>query len=397
MTTYLFRSSDAGAPTLSGTASALIGILDACLKNGYNSKTVTITRSGSTATVTCTSHGFVQWQTVQISGATETEYNGKFLITSAPTSNTFTVTVSGSPSTPATGTITAKVAPMGWTKDYTGTNKAVYRMPTGTPRHYLRVYDADAQYSRVRGFESMSDVDTGTGLFPTTAQVPSEGLYWYKSDAASGAARDWIVFGDDNVFYIFLCQSTGSWAGSYVFMTYFGLPTSFRSGDSYHTMIGGGESSSYANPPNYSPGTFTYDITLTSTSWTIGKYMPRELFQEGSAIPFNQVVSGGIQTVSTNNPVNNVFGSGAIPFPNQADGGLYASRIVIGNYRGARGRLRGVYAPAHFRPYDHATVITGSGDLTGKTLYMVNLALTSTTRGSGGGGILLEISDTWSA
>lgn len=46
---FLLRSTDTGAPTLNGTAGSLIALLDACLVNGYNSKTVTITRTGTTA------------------------------------------------------------------------------------------------------------------------------------------------------------------------------------------------------------------------------------------------------------------------------------------------------------------------------------------------------------
>lgn len=64
-----------------------------------------ITRSSTTATViTTTPHGFTSGQKVVVSGAGQTEYNGSFTITSTgPT--TFTYTVSGSPATPATGTI----------------------------------------------------------------------------------------------------------------------------------------------------------------------------------------------------------------------------------------------------------------------------------------------------
>ncbi len=72
-----------------------------------------ITRSGSTATVTTSAGhgmgflaGFNQhW--VTIAGANETEYNGLFLMTATGTT-TLTYTVSGTPSSPATGTITAQ-------------------------------------------------------------------------------------------------------------------------------------------------------------------------------------------------------------------------------------------------------------------------------------------------
>jgi hypothetical protein len=64
-----------------------------------------LTRSGGTATAVCDQvNGFVTGQKVVISGATQAAYNGTPTITvTNPT--TFTFPVSGSPATPATGTI----------------------------------------------------------------------------------------------------------------------------------------------------------------------------------------------------------------------------------------------------------------------------------------------------
>jgi uncharacterized phage protein gp47/JayE len=66
-----------------------------------------LTRVGNTATATTSEpHGFATGQTVTISGASQSAYNKNFVITA--TSNfTFTFTVSGNPTTPATGTILA--------------------------------------------------------------------------------------------------------------------------------------------------------------------------------------------------------------------------------------------------------------------------------------------------
>lgn len=66
-----------------------------------------ITRSGSTATVTLPSA--VNWQTgsiVTIAGATQAEYNGSHVVT-VSSATQFTFPVTGTPATPATGAITA--------------------------------------------------------------------------------------------------------------------------------------------------------------------------------------------------------------------------------------------------------------------------------------------------
>lgn len=75
------------------------------LANNTRRTVGSITRSTSTATVTTNDpHGYTTGDTILISGAGEIEYNGNVEIT-VTGATTFTYTVSGSPTTPATGTI----------------------------------------------------------------------------------------------------------------------------------------------------------------------------------------------------------------------------------------------------------------------------------------------------
>lgn len=68
-----------------------------------------ITRSGSTATVTtAAAHSLLTGEYVRVAGATQTEYNGKFQAT-VTSSTVFTYTVTGTPATPATGTIAMRL------------------------------------------------------------------------------------------------------------------------------------------------------------------------------------------------------------------------------------------------------------------------------------------------
>lgn len=82
--------------------------------NKLDPQTVTITRSGTTATVNETGHQmYGSLGGITISGANETEYNGISIIcTNVVDENNWQYEVSGSPATPATGTITSSV------KDY---------------------------------------------------------------------------------------------------------------------------------------------------------------------------------------------------------------------------------------------------------------------------------------
>ena len=68
-----------------------------------------ITRSSSTATVTTSgSHGYSTGNWITIAGAGESQYNGIFQITKTA-ATTFTYAVPGTPSTPASGTKTARI------------------------------------------------------------------------------------------------------------------------------------------------------------------------------------------------------------------------------------------------------------------------------------------------
>lgn len=106
MTVRMYRSADRGAMVLTGQNGKLIDLLKQCLVVGYPTQTPTsITRSGAVATVSKTAHGFTTGQVVTVNGAAEVEYNGNFVVT-VTTADAFTYAVTGTPATPATGTIT---------------------------------------------------------------------------------------------------------------------------------------------------------------------------------------------------------------------------------------------------------------------------------------------------
>ena len=86
---------------------ALVTISNSHAVDIDNSATVTITHSGTVATVTHTGHNLTTGDSVTISGADQTDYNGTFTVT-VTNANVYTYTMSNSPSVDATGTITAR-------------------------------------------------------------------------------------------------------------------------------------------------------------------------------------------------------------------------------------------------------------------------------------------------
>lgn len=364
----VFKSTDTGAPGLAGQAGSLIALLDAVLVNGYNSGSVTsITRSGSTATVTRAGHGFQNGDCVLIEGADQAEYNGEFYISNVAT-DTFDFTVSGTPATPATGTITAKRAPAGWLKSFSGTNKAVYRQGGGN-QFYLRVDDAGTTTARVVGYEAMTDVDTGTAPFPTGAQI-SGGLYFLKSDTANSTVREWVITAIDRLFHFLVRVSATN--STQVVGHCFGDIKTHKSGDAYHTCIIG------LTGTNYTSNKYA-DISLVNSTVS-GHYLARSYTQLGSSAPCGKH--------SDNAKINDsVAGKSGLLFPNPVDGGLYLAPLWLHEVNALRGLLPGVWAPLHAQPLTHWDTFEGAGALAGKTFLAWNQY--------NSGQVFLETSNTW--
>ena len=102
-----FRSTDRDAPVLSGDAGTAINVLTACLVQGTPAQTVSsLTRSGSTATLTATGHGYKVGQEITVTGATEAEWNGNWTVDTVPNTDDVTYTLGSLPAgSSATGTI----------------------------------------------------------------------------------------------------------------------------------------------------------------------------------------------------------------------------------------------------------------------------------------------------
>lgn len=372
----VFRSTDTGAPVLSGTLGSLTALFDACLVAGYNSKTITsITRVGQTATATCNAHGFPVdgLAAINLSGAGQPEYVGDFTIFNV-TTNTFDFTVVGSPATPATGTITGKVAPAGWAKPFTGTNKAVFRSQevTGT-RMYLRVDDnnpiTDTNQSAVlRGYETMTDVDSGTGLFPTVAQMVS-GIFLAKSSTSSAVARPWYLFADGFEFIIFYTPSA-SYPSIGMKSFHFGDFATEMYSDPYGCLIYGDYSSgNFSTPEN---GSYSHNWSTSLSVSQSGHYVARSYNQIGTSVAACKLSDFVLNGTSV------TFGQGSMLYPAPHNNGLYIAPVYIGEPSPViRGSLKCIYAPLHTRPLGHAGTVSNLSNLPGRTLFSIATAYTT--------------------
>lgn len=334
----------AGAPSLpSAAAGNMIALLDACLVNGFNSGATTLTGAGTSVTASRTAHGFKFAQLVTISGANEAAYNGTFRVTAVPDANTFTYTAVSTPSaSPATGSISSKTPALGWTKEFTGTNLAAYRPAVGN-RRYLRVDDTPTYNSIIVGYDAMSDVNTGTGLFPATALVAANGLRWPKP--TTGSSNSWFVCGDDRRFYIM-----SSSYNLYQCFGFFGDMPSWKSGDTGNTVLMGvpftSDTNAMAMPGNsFSANNFNSNFGSGGSGYVMYQdYTGTLAVGATQALPILYVSTGTVQFCSASGAMT-PFPYGGNPSP--ITGGYFAMAIELmeksGSYVSPRFRMPGLF------------------------------------------------------
>lgn len=365
-TPKFFTEAMTGAPQLGGVVGSLIAVLDACLVNGFGLKTAdSVTVAGGIATMNfSTGHSFQPHSIALLAGATPAGLNGEQRILTTST-NTATFATSA-PDGTASGTITAKVAPLGWTKLYSGTNKAAYK-PSALEASsaVLRVDDTGvlggANMARVRMYESMTDVDTGVNPAPTDSKV-SGGLHWWKTWSPGAEVSRWTLVGDDRNFYFapVVYSSVSPTATASAIWT-FGDHIPYRSGDAYAGMLLG-ETGSVSNNPiaNLGQGNEGHTLQLMRSHTAIGGSV------SGARRAFTGEGSSGTDTRMG-------------PFPSPASNSLFLSKIYVGqnplSTYGPRGIVPGaLYVPqtnTNNGQFPRGAVVDGTGEFTGKKIYAV--------------------------
>lgn len=310
----VYKSSDASAPTLSGTAGDLVNVLDKCLVSGYGSQ-----------------------------------------------------------------------SPAGWTKPFTGVNKAAFKLGAGTG-FYMRIQDdgpgaGGAKEARIVGYESMTTVDAGTNPFPTVAQA-ANGQFIRKSATADATVRKWWVFADARTVYMLV--ETGDISLSY-FLWAFGDFYSLVPGDLYNCMLIARSTENSAIAQNADivarqvnpPASFLGHYIARGYSGLTGaiavyKLGPAEGDTSGSQVMGNQT---------------------SMPFPNPTDGKVYIGRLMIMDAttqptQHRRGWYRGFWQICHAIAVTPSNLtFSGTDDLAGRTFFTL-------AKSEGGGIYCFETSTT---
>lgn len=331
-----FNSDMPGAPQCSGTAGALLAVLDACLVTGFGLQTAaSATVVSGVCTLTLPTTPAMQVGSVAlVAGATPAGLNGEQRVT-AITANTVSFATAEADTTP-TGTITVKLAPAGWLKAFAGTNTGAYKVdPALHPDStgiFCKVDDTTTTNAKIVGYESMTDISTGLGEFPTTVQTP---LWVFKSDAANTATRAWLVVCDSRMVYVGVHSHTNDYLNYAPSWWCFGEFASKKATDAYRFLISGNTDAAGHSEEH---GT----RSIASTNNTNLTYVARSYTALG----------GGVKTQNTTWPSSyGCSGNIAAPlaYPNGPDYGLYLcpADIMEQSPYCLRGRLPGMLMIPH--------------------------------------------------
>lgn len=331
MTVITYKSTDASAPVLTGQNGTLVALLDACLVNGYGSKSAA-----------------------------------------------------------------------GWTIAFTGTNKRSYLQGSGSNGFYLDVDDSGpggggAREARMRGYETMSALGTGTNGFPTAGQIAT-GNICRKSTSADAVARPWTLVADATCFYLFV--DTGDYTGpNYAMSFMFGDFFSNKPGDTFNTIIIG--RSTENNGTNGGAETFP----VITNSWvgsmlsTVlgGHFVTRNINGVAGSVACGKF-SGVLCGANSNGGHEAEIGGNysILPYPNAADNAMELSPVWICHGSLVRGYLKGLWAPGHRQPCGHGDTFSGTGNMAGRSFQAINMTTGFGYWGNSGGQAMIETSNTWS-
>ena len=279
----------------------------------------------------------------------------------------------------------------GWTKPYTGTNVAAFRQGAGSNGMFLRIDDTSTATSnrsaRVRGFEAMTDVNTGTPTsFPTPTQN-ADGLLWFThfgSGSSVANPRPWRLIADEMFFYFMLSTYPESSNDTHYNECYaFGDIIPYKPGDTTHTILLGSWSVNSANTSESHP----WHGSNINGHMGLNRYV---LMAARSYTNLGGPIFLGWHTDSIKGN-NGTFGAGPLSYPHGPDGGLYLAPVWVHEAHVApynvRGIMPGLWVPCHATGTlsQHQT-FDGQGELAGKQ-FMARRHHNAT--------VCFEISDTW--
>ena len=221
------HSNQINAPQMNGdngSQGQILKVLDACLITGFNQQTaVSSAISGEFITITFgVLHGYERLQYIELSGATDANFNGKKRILSVtPT----TVTIAKGNVTSVEGTIVTKISPLDWESIFgsTNANQRAYRSKDLTSTRTVLYLDCvkkgtgyntvrPMQRARVKVCRDMTTLGQQIESYTDSKDKGTDGkFHWFQAknysfadSNALGQNSNWTLIGDGKIFYFFV-------------------------------------------------------------------------------------------------------------------------------------------------------------------------------------------------
>lgn len=343
-----------GAPSIEEqTSGALIALLKACLFNGFGDQTPSsLTWDGSLVTVTYgTAHGLQDWQIIDVSGATQAEYNGQHRVRVVDAVTVTYVPALTPAVTPATGTITTRTPPIGgWEivdEDVPGFRLAIRSLQAAAADTVIVINNNGNQGLFAAGNEFIATFDLADAFVDVDTYNQISRSYWPAGYRY--ATEDWILIGDEQLFY-WNTRFAQSQRRSCMLA---GSINSWVTGDQTHCVINGVESSSSAEWDS------TTERHHANTANLNSDYLRTIAYDYTQTTPARPFSLRGIGDYSG--------GSNGIDFPNPATNELVASPtdVVVVESSSIRGTMPGLVqllngdAAMHAQVYDNLPAYNG--------------------------------------
>lgn len=252
----------------------------------------------------------------------------------------------------------------GWTKEFSATDKAVYRNgATALARRYFRIIVNRGASNRIeaRGYYTMTDVDTGTYPFPD----PGASSTLVNIKRANNTSPGWLVVADERTALLVIKSSNS--VPSYTFH-YLGDVDPLLAGDLHPTVVGG--AGYWGSTANVGIGTLVHDSTDTSCTGTYFGGTPTS----PSAGVLAVAMGGFGHKNGVHSGTNMELGTVVQPLQ---DGSFMVNRLLLATKitggLGPRAFLRFLYSVpwATTSAVNDLDTATGVGALAGRTLYLV--------------------------
>jgi hypothetical protein len=267
-------------------------------------------------------------------------------------------------------------APLGWTKAFSGTNKAVYKQGAGSSLKYLRVDDTLAYSSNgVNGLLSCASLDDVAGIFTSAAS----NITIHKPTLVDkfSPLPKWVIVGNEKGFWLFIrpCLTIGK---------------------SYHMNY-------FGDILNTAPNVTEKTMLVLGQNLALGTYgsVDNKIFVGGAGAELSNLKSvnasnGSLPATFTRRGMT----AAMLDYPSHAIGtGIAYIGIDISISSGITpvGSLPALYVCPHHQSktafLQNWSEVSGSGDYAGKTFSTVQAHYAADPQNSQL--YLVEISDTW--